>query len=355
MKRIKVLMIGNHPSVKGGISSVISQLLSHDWKTNNIDMSFISTYIEGNPFSKIVYFIAAYYKILRFLQNDRPDVVHIHMSYKGSFFRKYQIHKLCIKYGIPDIIHLHGSEFKKWYDFSSQKDAIRKMLRECNRVVVLGDEWNKIVLNIEPKAKTFVISNTVHIPSKIAHYDSPFNVLFMGVLIKRKGVFDLIETINNLRLTNRLQNINFIFAGTGAEEAELKKICRNYKLDDNIEFLGWISGENKKQLYVNSQMAILPSYNEGLPISILEAISYGLPVVSTNVGDISSAVLNGVNGYLYEPGDIRAMADIIYKISKDKILYDKLSKASRKLAKDKFSDEQYFTNIANLYSDLAGN
>lgn len=354
VNRVKVLMVGNHPSVKGGITSVVSQLLAHDWSKDDIDMRYIPTYIETNFIFKITYFLIAYFKIRNYILKSHPDVVHIHMSYKGSFFRKYQIHKLCKKHNIPVVIHLHGSEFKKWYDSSSIKEEIKTLLRECSRVIVLGEKWNETILNIEPKAKTFVISNTVSIPAEITKYNIPFNVLYMGVLIKRKGVSDLIEGINYLKNTNRLENIKVTIAGTGEEEAELKRKCSEYNLDNYIEFKGWISGQQKEALYKNCQMLVLPSYNEGLPMSILEAMSYGMPVVSTNVGDISSAVKNGENGYLFDPGNISEMADAIYKIGSDNTLFDKLSRTSRKMAQEKFSDKDYFINIANMYFDLAG-
>ena len=352
MNKIKVLMVGNHPSVKGGISSVINQLLNHDWSKNNVEMKFISTYIEANALLKIVYYFIAYFKIRRVIQKNKPDVVHIHMSYRGSFFRKYQIHKLCKKYRVADIIHLNGSEFKKWFDSCSKKKMVKSLLCKCNRVIVLGRKWNDIILNIEPQARTFVIGNTVHIPSDVVHFDMPFKVLFMGVLIKRKGVFDLMEAIKYLKESGRVDNIKFVIAGTGAEEEELKKICTKYELDKYVKFMGWISGQEKADLYKECQMVVLPSYNEGLPISILEAISYGMPVVATDVGDISSAVLNEVNGYLIEPGDAIRMANEIYKISSSKELYDKLSKASRQLAESKFSDREYFLKLAKLYQKL---
>ena len=111
---MKVLMLGNDPSVKGGITSVISQLLAHDWNSEGIDMKFIPTYVETNNVRKILFFAKALRRINKELKTNKPDVVHMHMSYKGSFTRKFFLHKLCKKNNIPDIIHLHGSEFKKW-------------------------------------------------------------------------------------------------------------------------------------------------------------------------------------------------------------------------------------------------
>ena len=120
MKKTRVLMVGNHPSAKGGITSVISQLLAHDWDADGIEMRFIPTYIEAGALKKSLFFAAAYVRICGEMLFHRPDVVHMHMSYKGSFRRKYLIHKLCRRFGVRDVVHLHGSEFQKWYDASDE-------------------------------------------------------------------------------------------------------------------------------------------------------------------------------------------------------------------------------------------
>ena len=90
----RVLLVGNDPSVKGGITSVITQILSHDWESENIDMTFIPTYIETNTVNKVLYYIKAYIKIRRLLKNKKIDVVHIHMSYRGSFYRNLRSYQL---------------------------------------------------------------------------------------------------------------------------------------------------------------------------------------------------------------------------------------------------------------------
>lgn len=351
---MKVLMLGNDPSVKGGITSVISQLLAHDWNSEGIDMKFIPTYVETNNVRKILFFVKALRRINKELKTNRPDVVHMHMSYKGSFTRKFFLHKLCKKNNIPDIIHLHGSEFKKWFDESDdkKKEQIQTLLKESAGFIVLGDKWNKAVKEIEPKTNTVVVSNTVHIPDYTVEWKQPFTVLFMGVLIKRKGVADLINAIYLLNKENKLDNVRLVIAGSGAEEAELKAMCTQLGLDNYIEFAGWTAGEKKEKLFRESQMLVLPSYNEGLPIAILEAISCGMPVVATNVGDISSAVIDGENGYLIEPGDVLAIKQAIEKIVWDPEVFNKMVTASRQLAESGFSDEKYFSCINDLYKEI---
>lgn len=357
---IRVLMVGNDPSVKGGITSVISQLLGHDWTADGVSMKFIPTYVAANPVKKILFFERALHQIRKLLADprNRPYVVHIHMSYKGSFVRKYEVHKLCRKYGVPDVIHMHGSEFAKWYDGCKpvQQKRIRAMLREAVAVIVLGEQWNERITSIEPAAHTVVVSNTVHIPDTTVHWpaeDERFQVLFMGVLIQRKGVNDLLDAVARLRDEGRLSSMRVAIAGTGAQESELKEKAKSLGLlDDAVKFVGWSAGDKKRSLFEKSQVLVLPSYNEGLPVAVLEAISYGMPVIATNVGDIASAVHDGENGYLVDPGDVEALADSLANIH-DRTRYEGFSKASREFAEREFNDVEYFRGLAKLYQQAA--
>lgn len=354
---MKVLMVGNAPTVKGGITSVISQLLRYDWKSNGIEMSFIPSYVGGNNVKKILYFLWAYLRILKKIKIDKPNVVHIHMSYKGSFVRANALHQLCQRNGIPVIIHLHGSEFEKWYDAVDAKIQfrIRALLSQVSAFIVLGDKWNQVVKRIEPRTKTFVVQNTVSIPKETVQWKSPCRFLFMGVLIKRKGVADLLQAVNNLKGNGLIENYKFVIAGSGSEEESLKKMCIDLGLDGYVEFTGWIAEKKKEKLYQETQAMILPSYNEGLPIAILEAISYGMPVIASDVGDISSAVKNHENGVLIRPGDVDALTQAIIEVGQLEH-YVQYSDASKKLARTVFSDELYYSQMIEIYQKcVSGN
>lgn len=354
MEKIKILMVGNDQSVKGGITSVIQQLLAYDWNSIGVEMSFLPTYIEASSIKKTIFFAHAYKNIKKAIRTDKPDVVHIHMSYKGSFYRKYLIHKLCKKYDVPDVIHLHGSEFQKWYNESnsSTKKKIRNLLAESSAFIALGDKWNKAVKEIESATRTVVVSNTVHIPDYITSWDGDtFQILFLGVLIKRKGVADLIQAISLLKKEGRLNNLKFIIAGSGSEEDNLKQQASELEVEHWIEFAGWTDGKAKERYLKESQALVLPSYNEGLPIAVLEAISYGLPVIATDVGDMAAAVREGENGFLIKPGDVSALADKIKKITEDKGRYTQMSAKSKEIALTEFSDSKYFEKIYNCYRE----
>ncbi|MBR3897734.1 MAG: glycosyltransferase family 4 protein [Bacilli bacterium] len=348
---IKVLMVGNHESVKGGITTVINQFKEFDWQKNNIEFKFISTYIDKSNIIKILFFIIAYIRIFLYCILIKPDIIHVHMSYKGSFTRAYYIQKLAIKFRIKNIIHLHGSEFKKWYDSVDdiKKKKIKKLLISSNIFIVLGDRWSKVIKEIEPKSNVVILNNSVNIPNKKTKYNSKKTLLFLGVLIKRKGIHDLIEALYKLDG----ENYQLLIAGTGEEESNLKELVNRYNLNDKVKFLGWIGSKEKEELLVKSQFMILPSYNEGLPMSILEAMSYGVPVISTNVGDIPSVIANNENGFLFEPGDIDELLkllDLIIKLKKNE--WNNLSNNSIEICETKFSNNIFFKMVIDIYKDL---
>lgn len=335
---MKVLMIGNSPLVHGGITSVINQIREYDWKKDGIELTFIPTYDGGNAIHKISYFIKAYLKIRGEIKCNKPDLVYMHMSHHGSIDRKMIVHSLCKKNNIPDIVHLHGSEFKKYYNeiTAANQEKIRKFLREINALIVLGEKWGKIIEKIEPQTNTVVINNAVHIPDEIVEWDEPFKFLYLGVLVGRKGVLDLVEAVNRIRS----ESFKVIIGGVGNQEKLIKEKVKEYKLEDKFEFVGWVDGEKKEALLKSCQALILPSYNEGLPICILEAISYGMPVIATDVGDISAAVIDGKNGFLFAPGDVNEMSALMIKIINHSVWYY-CADFSRKYAEEKFSYEKF--------------
>ena len=124
---MKVLMVGNDKSVHGGITTVINQLQSYNWKEKQINLDFIPTYIDGNAIKKILFFLIAYIKIFFYMLIKRPSIIHIHMSYKGSFTRAYFIKKLSSLFKVKTVIHLHGTKFKKWYDEDCNKKKKEKV------------------------------------------------------------------------------------------------------------------------------------------------------------------------------------------------------------------------------------
>lgn len=351
---MKVLMVGNHESVHGGITSVIQQLLSHDWEKDGVKMYFLPSYRGGNVIDKVSYFLGSFIKIKSFIINEKPDVVHIHMSHHGSFDRASLIGAFCKKKGVPVVVHLHGSEFKKYFDEcnSQKKKKIQKFFKECSTVITLGNDWKNFVLSIVPIANVVVLNNTVHIPDEtVKQEENKIHFLYLGVLFKRKGLDDLLQAIKKVVSSGCIDGKDVVFniGGTGPEESQLKAKTQSYRITQYVNYLGWVNGNDKINELTSNQVFVLPSYNEGLPIAILEAISYGMPVIATSVGSVSEAVKNSINGYAFKPGDIDGYAKAITDLICNYELRCSMAQASRNLATEKFNENVYFDKIVEIY------
>lgn len=276
------------------------------------------------------------------------------MSYKGSFYRKYYVTKLCKRYNKRVIVHLHGSEFKDFYYSGNKKrkKQIQELFSIADASIVLGEDWKNFILEIAPKAIVIVINNAVFLPvfedkevSKIRTF------LFLGALIRRKGVVDLLEAVNKMK-NKGVSDFRLLIAGSGADEQRLKEYAQTNGLQDCVEFLGWITKEQKPELLKKSDVLVLPSYNEGLPIAILEAMSYSLPIISTDVGSIAEAVKENENGFLIKPGDVNALTHAMVQLTNNLDLWKNESNTSRKICEEKFSEDVFFQAVEKVYRGL---
>lgn len=351
--KIRVLMCSSARSEKGGMNSVIDQLMEHEWD-NRLEFSYLGTHITGTKYKKILYFLKAYSQLKKLIKKDRFDIIHIHMSYKGSFYRKYLVTKLCKKYDKKVIIHLHGSEFKDFYNKGNDKlkRKIKELFTIVDYAIVLGDDWKEFIKGIAEESKVVVINNAIKIPSIYKKEENRIPILlFLGALIKRKGVIDLLTAVKNVKERENLE-FKVLIAGSGEEETLLKTYVEENNLQNIVKFLGWVDTKKKAKLLNEVDILVLPSYNEGLPIAILEALAYGVPVISTNVGSIAEAVIDNQDGFLFDAGDSESLSELMSKLIIDRKLWSQLSIGARSIAEKKFSEEKFFEDIQKLYLEL---
>lgn len=357
-KKVHIVMVGSAVSLRGGMSQVVRQLLGHEWGPE-MEIQYLASHAPGSAFKRCRIFLAAYFKLLLLLLwGGRVDIAHLHMSYKGSFWRKYLICRLLKRFHRPVLLHLHGSEFKAFYDNAGrwQKRQIRWLLGVCDRVLVLGSYWELVILEIQPRARTVVLPNAVPLPAERAQWQTePFRVLYLGVLIGRKGICDLLAGFQRLReaLACAGKGPELVIAGTGEQEAELRGMCEQLGLTGCVTFAGWVEGAQKAALLASSQCLVLPSYHEGLPVVILEALSYGLPVVATGVGSVSDAVIDGYNGRLIPTHAPEALAMALKDVMSDQAQWEQMSAHARQLVSRRFASDQFFARLVEIYLALA--
>lgn len=300
----KILVIGPHyKDHRGGIGALISIQKDYYAKFN-----FIPTYnYHSTNFLKAWFFLKQLIKIIKYLSHD-PDlkVVHVHSSIKGSFYRKFiviLIAKFLFKKKV--INHLHAGDYDVIYNNSNflSKKIIESYFRISDVTFTVSQKWMEFIYTQFRLNSIYVIHNII--PKALAetrqNRSSQITFLFLGLIGHNKGVFDILEVIIQNK-PDLIGKARFVLAGNGEIE-RLQEIIVDNQLNDIVEFKGWVQGVEKERLFHESDVFLLPSYSEGMPVSILEAMSYGLPIISTNVGGIPEVVKQDINGDLLEPGD----------------------------------------------------
>ena len=249
----------------------------------------------------------------RLLRDRKIRIVHIHTAAGGSFDKHAYYAALARLMGRKVVMHSHASRFKVWYEGLPERHQrrVRNVLARLDRLIVLSASWRDFFVSIGVSPKKVSILNNITEPAdreKVVRKDGePVRLLFLGEIGPRKGVFDLLKAMAVLQGVSPGQA--WLEIGGNKNEEALKEAIRSQGLEDCVHFNGFVSGDLKKELLSRTDVFILPSYNEGLPISILEAMSYGCAIISTPVGGIPEVVKE--NGILVQPGDVEGIAAAI--------------------------------------------
>jgi len=354
MGKTRVLMLGPAPQVMGGISAAVQACMASDLP-KRIDLKYLSTHADG---SKLLKFLIALKSFIRFpviCFLFKPDLVHIHASAYVSFYRKSVLLIAAKLFRRKVIFHLNGSDFADFYN-SNKVNAflIRKIVNKADAVVTVSDSWKEWVNSYIGHENVFVLYNPVDTSfykdlRPWLRQEPVKKILFMGIIGRRKGAYDIIKLIPSLAKSR--PNIRFVFAGNG-EIKKAKQLCKQAGILDKVEFPGWLGPEAKRDYYSEASIYLLPSYREGLPVSVLEAMAAGLPVVTTPVGGIPEAVEDGVNGYLIKPGDIKAMKEKLLLLLSCRDKREQFGKANKLRAKELFDAKIVVDQLCTIYSSI---
>jgi glycosyltransferase involved in cell wall biosynthesis len=349
---MKKKIIALSTSSPGGMLSVIEGY-QRDGVFDRWNVQFVPCHTNGSQFKKLWQFIKAFSYIFMLAATGRIALIHCHVAVGMSFWRKMIFALLGKVFGIPVILHLHGGWTKVFYNSLSTtgKRLVAWQLSIADVVLVLSESWRSYILEIAPKANTVVLPNYVEMPESVVQPkdNSKINLLFLGLVSNRKGVLDLISAFA-AALKNAPQLVLNI--GGDGEVDQAKAYAHELALESNINFLGWV-GENKKnELLSCNDIFILPSYNEGLPVSVLEAMSWGIPVIATAVGGIPELIQNNINGFLMTPADISALQNLLELLGRDQAIRGRVGLAGKETIQKSYSREVILPRLELLYQQL---
>ncbi|MCQ2497387.1 MAG: glycosyltransferase family 4 protein [Lachnospiraceae bacterium] len=373
----KILMVVPDRMVMGGIASVVNGYREYGIG-DEYEITYVESYVNGSKFDKLKIALKAYRKFRKALKASDYDLVHIHSSFGPSFYRKMPFINMAYKRNIPIVNHIHGAEFENFYPqaSNSKKKLIRKIYGKCRRIVVLSDEWKEKISEIVPKDRIDIVENYCIIPEGESEGNGK-KILFLGEIGQRKGCYDIPDIIrrtedtlsedrnpedkenrtsvdaedNGLSAGGEDNKLTVVLGGNG-DTAPVSLKIEEFGLKSSFEFPGWVRGSDKEKLLRDSGIFLFPSYNEGMPMSVLEAMAYGLLVITTNVGGIPKLISHGETGFIFEPGNTKAMAECLSKLLNDEELRRRIGQQAREFVIKNYSFEKHLEKLKAVYSKV---
>ena len=289
--------------------------------------------------------------------NGQLAGVHVNMAERLSVFRKGSIVAVSRLLGIPVVLHLHAAQLHHFYPGlpAPLRALIRWIFSLADCCLVLGNTSRDFVINElkVPPEKIEIVINGVPaptLPRRLRHRDDPRRILFLGNLSERKGVSDLLHA---LAIPGFNDNLVVSIAGSG-DIAGYTDLAEQLKIDSFVRFEGWADQAKAAELIAAADVLVLPSYDEGLPLVILEALANSVAVVCTPVGEIPSALSDGVNAHFVTPGDINSIAAGLHKTINDEAFRQRLEQNGRASYEAEFSMARFFANLAAIHQRVFG-
>jgi len=334
--KIAILVSMFPPKWLGGVEIATKNIAKNLAKTGN-DIHVITSFDKGMQkqsqedgffihriyYPKIKFFGVIFFwlKCLFLLKKINPDVVHSQTIQMGlpCFLAK----KL---FGIPYIVYCHGSDV--YCNWKFKKVISKLVLENAEAAVVVTDSMKNKIKEFGFNIKNiFTIPNGVELSEfenlsktdvrkKLKIDDSENIILFVGTLKTVKGIKYLIEAVKIVK--EKGLKIKLLLVGDGEEKEELKKISEKLNLKENIIFVGRIDNKEIPEYMIASDIFVLPSLSEGLPVVILEAMASGIPIIATKVGGVPDIVKDKENGFLVDSKSPTQIAEkILYLLAND--------------------------------------
>lgn len=340
---------------RGGISAVL-QVYRDAGFFDEWGAEHVASHIDqgGAPY-KLLFGLRAFLQVMSLWLRGRISVLHVHTASGPSFWRKLLVAGPVLLSSTPVVMHVHGGAFRTFfYERCTplQRWIVRMALERSRLVLGLTEEWVQTLQAMAPRARVQALVNPVQMPGQAAlTEEQPRNVLlYLGLLDRKKGTHDLLEAYARLPEALR-QRWQLVLAGTGDIEG-LKTLAAQRGVSHQVELPGWIGPEQKLELLRRAGALALPSYAEGLPMAILEALAHGVPVVASAVGGIPQVVQNDVTGYLVAPGDLDALTERLSQLLRDPVLARQMGHRGHDLIESKYAAPAVLNALGRAYEGL---
>jgi|Deesub1362A_J573_1020465.scaffolds.fasta_scaffold00052_91 glycosyltransferase involved in cell wall biosynthesis len=307
------------------------------------------------------------FKINKFLKKENFDVIHVHFPFAACI-----LVNLNIKIGEKMVYTAHIGDEKKRFSLDSKLPFLKffspdlYLMKRVKKSVVLNENIKYLLVAKGLKdEKLEIIPNGINVNEFSISKDeiervrekyglNETTVMFAGTITPRKGVDCLVKAAEIILKNHK--DLTFLIVGNLKLDEEFAnrvvKYVKERGLDMNIKFTDFVSYEDLRALYSACDVFVLPSFGEGDPVALKEALASGKPLIGSNVGGIPMQIRDGWNGFLIEPGNEKQLAEKIEYLIENEEERERMSKNSRTLAEEEFNWEKIAYRYIKVYEDI---
>lgn len=318
---------------RGGISTLIGEILNSNLK-DDFSVEYIESQAEDfKAFDKLILAVKAVFLFCVKILTKNPKLVYVHIGSNASLYRESFFVVLAKLFGKKTIAHFHAGDVDEYLEKQSKlgKRFISWAIGQSDKLIAVSKDSAEKLQKLAPKNEIEIIVNAIDTkpfsfsPNRLAERNGIVRLLFVGAMGKLKGETDLADAIKIISTKNTDFRVSFL--GFGGEN--LQKYCTEIGIEKIIEFVGAVSLEERLSFFENADIFVLPTYAEAMPMSVIEAMATGLPIVSTTVGGIPELVEDSEEGFLVEPANASKLAEKLSILISDKDLRIKMGKKAQ--------------------------
>jgi glycosyltransferase involved in cell wall biosynthesis len=350
--RARVLQFGPGLDVRGGVSAVEQIICNH--LAPYAAVRHVPTMRDGSALSKASAFTRAVKVMRTALASPEPAIFHLHFASRGSTFRKVILASMVTRAGRPLVLHAHGGGFDKFHAGLPRglRDKVNACLQRASVFIVLSQRWRDFFIEtceLSP-SQVCVLPNPVRWNPEIPNRAGRGHVQFLalGRIAEHKGSFDLLRAFGALPPQLRA-HARLVLAGDGDLD-RARRLAAPF--GDAVRVLSWVGPVERDRLLAASDVFVLPSHAEGLPMALLESMAAGLPSIVTPVGGIPDVFTNGSDGLFVGVGQVGELVAAMARMLEEE--GERLAAGRRAHARVRSLDVQtYARRLGEIYQRIA--
>jgi glycosyltransferase involved in cell wall biosynthesis len=310
--------LGDTPVQYGGVLTLSSGLVEFAGRSG-YDVEIVNTLRPGFEhlplWARAKAGLARGFQVVRLLASSKRSGVIIFAGAGFSFYERVLFSAICRIFRVPDAFFIVDGAFFGVRDQSALRRRLTgALLRIPSRLIASGSNWADLFRELSvPKDRVVVVhywlpsgeGDVAKEPIAVPN-EEPVRFLFVGWMITEKGIHEIISAMEALVPKHDFQ---FTFIGGGTLLDHVREAIRDNGWEQQVAVLGWVTAEEIARELSRSHVFVLPSYAEGFPMSLIEAMTKGVPAICTNVGGISDSLKDGTNGFLIPPKSAAALIE----------------------------------------------